>query len=504
MNNIESLVPFIPEFIIVAFGIIVIIVDLKLKPTQREWLAVISLLGLVASLISVIALFPNEAKPLFASADTGGMAAYDPFAYFFKILIILSVMATILISIKWKEVLNITKGEYYAILMVMTLGMFLMASSTNALMIVLSIEIVSISSYILAGFLGNARASEASFKYVIYGAVSSGIMLFGVSLTFGLTGTGNIYAISDSISKGSPYSLTLLLAVIFLFVGFGYKIASVPFHMWSPDVYEGAPIPITALLSVASKSAGFAVLIRFFYAALAQPVSGMSGSGGEIQWQPLGGVEVPWMYILAIISALTMTFGNLSAFPQENLKRLLAYSSIAHGGYMLMTGLLLTQGAIKAVLFYAFVYMLMNFGAFYVVMIIADRLKSEYLEAYRGLGHRAPFLAVMMTIFLLSLIGLPPLAGFIGKLYLFAEVIKQEWYWLAIVGVVNSVISLYYYARIIKTMFIDEPKSPSKVQISPANVLILLLFAVPTLLFGIYWTPLERLTQISATLFLGK
>ena len=474
LSNIESLLYFSPELLLVIFAIAVVLVDLGVKNRESATVAYLSLVGVgcvsVAVLLTHGQLGDKDSISLFL-----GMIRLDAFSTFFKILLLLATAATILFSLRSEELDARLKGEYYALLLAITLGMFLMASSTNLLMIFISLETVSLTSYILAGFLThNPRSSEAAFKYITYGAVASGTMLFGLSLLFGMTGTGDLGQISTRLTElfasGEVYSLAVLIAIIFVLAGVGYKIASVPFHMWSPDVYEGAPIPITAFLSVASKSAGFALFIRFFY----------SGFGSAEVMQ-----SVDWTLMLAIVSALTMTVGNLAALPQQNVKRLLAYSSIAHGGYLLMGGVLLTSEGIGAILFYLVVYLFMNLGAFYVVVLIANEEGSEMIEGYRGLASRAPLVAGAMAIFLFSLTGIPPFAGFFGKWLLFAAVLEQGYYWLAFVGLLNSVVSLYYYARIVKAMYIesaDEETTP--VFFSTGTFALLSVFVIPTILIG--------------------
>jgi NADH-quinone oxidoreductase subunit N len=403
------------------------------------------------------------------------MVRLDEFSSFFKVLLLLATAATILFSLRSDELDARLKGEYYALLLAITLGMFLMASSTNLLMIFISLETVSLTSYILAGFLTHSpRSSEAAFKYITYGAVASGTMLFGLSLLFGMTGSGDLGQISvrltELLASGDVTPLAVLIAITFILAGVGYKIASVPFHMWSPDVYEGAPIPITAFLSVASKSAGFALFIRFFYAGF--------GNAELIQ-------AVDWTFMLAIVSALTMTVGNLAALPQQNVKRLLAYSSIAHGGYLLMGGVLLTSEGIGAILFYLVVYLFMNLGAFYVVVLIANEEGTEMIEEYRGLASRAPLVARAMAIFLFSLTGIPPFAGFFGKWLLFTAVLEQGYYWLALVGLLNSVVSLYYYVRIVKAMFLEDAgEETTQVSFSTGTFALLSVFVIPTILIG--------------------
>ncbi|HLD35119.1 MAG TPA: NADH-quinone oxidoreductase subunit N, partial [Planctomycetota bacterium] len=359
-------------------------------------------------------------------------------------------------------------------------------------------------------------SSEAGLKYVIYGAIASGIMIYGMALLYGLYGTISLPELTNAVTNTPKFGagiLTLSAALFMVFVGFGYKIAAVPVHMWCPDVYEGAPTEITAFLSVAPKAAGFAIIIRFFFGMIpAIPELSISNSA---QFQGY------WQTILAVISVLTMTVGNLAALHQTNLKRLLAYSSIAHAGYILMGLVILTTSGIQAIVLYLPIYLFMNMGAFFVVYIIEHRSDHEPLlgrserqtgrvdiSEYEGLGWRMPFLGVMMAIFLFSLVGLPPLAGFIGKFYLFAAVIDAHWYILAVLGVLNGVVSLYYYARIVRAMWLNVPSDSSVIpasafgETSPSggqsgiqsvglfNTILLLIFVIPVLVLGIWWTPL--------------
>ena len=486
LTNIQSIPYFIPELILVVFAVGAILVDLVNKGKNTERVAYVALIGVAATLIAVIVVGSTE-RSLFL-----GMVRLDSFAVFFKILILIATAVTVVFSIKSDELDPRIKGEYYALLIAVTFGMFLMVSSTNLLMIFISLETVSLTSYILAGFLThNPRSSEAAFKYITYGAVASGTMLFGFSLLFGLTGTGDVVQISSRLTgmfnAGEAYPPVVLVIITFILAGVGYKMASVPFHMWSPDVYEGAPIPITAFLSVASKAAGFALFIRLFYSTFQS--SNLLGS-------------VDWSLMLAIVSALTMTVGNLAALPQQNVKRLLAYSSIAHGGYLLMGAVLLTPEGLQAILFYLIVYLFMNLGAFFVVILIANELGSETIDGYRNLWSRAPFVAVAMAIFLFSLTGIPPFAGFFGKWLLFVAVIKQELYWLAIIGLLNSVVSLYYYARIVKAMFLETSDEAETISFSRGNVALLIVFVVPTLVIG-FWNTVYEVSRASLGKIIG-
>ncbi len=474
LSNIDSLLHFSPEILLVIFAAAVIILDLVVKNRESIAVAHLALVGCLCTLAAVLFIHFTFGKEEPVSLFLG-MIQLDVFSTFFKVLLLLATAATILFSLRSEELDAKLKGEYYALLLAITFGMFLMASSTNLLMIFIALETVSLTSYILAGFLTHSpRSSEAAFKYITYGAVASGTMLFGLSLLFGMAGTGDLTQIGGRITEllasGEVSSLTVLIAITFVLAGVGYKIASVPFHMWSPDVYEGAPIPITAFLSVASKSAGFALFIRFFYTGF--------GSTGLMQ-------SVDWPFMLAIVSALTMTVGNFAALPQQNVKRLLAYSSIAHGGYLLMGGVLLTSEGVGAILFYLVVYLFMNLGAFYVVVLVANEMGSETIDGYRGLGSRAPLVAIAMVVFLASLTGLPPLAGFFGKWLLFTAVLEQGYYWLALVGLLNSVVSLYYYARIFRAMYFEDAgEETDSVSFSTSTFALLSVFVIPTIFIG--------------------
>jgi NADH-quinone oxidoreductase subunit N len=376
--------------------------------------------------------------------------------------------------------------------------MVLMAGASNLLMMYLALELSSIASYILSGYTKEAPdSSEASLKYVIYGAASSGMMLYGISIIYGLTGSLDIYAINQVLAQGNYNTIVLLIAGVLTIAGFGYKISAVPFHFWTPDVYEGAPITITAFLSVASKAGGFAMMIRFFKVTFIDS-NAVSLPAGV--WASLKGFE--WFDLVAVLSVLTMTFGNLVAIWQNNLKRLLAYSSIAHAGYMLMGVVVLSNEGLAAIMLYFVVYLFMNLGAFYIVMLVANQTGSEDIEDYKGLGPRAPFITVALAVFLISLTGLPPTAGFIGKLYLFAALLNHGWVWLAVVGALNSVISLYYYVRIFRNMYLrssDQHLAPLNfTMVQKATVLVML---VPTILLGLYFSPLVQLAQASVKIF---
>ncbi len=490
---IQNLTHFLPETTLASTFCIAILAGLIFRktPTVVAWLVFI---GVALALFFAIEQAGTSEK-IFS-----GMIVVDPFAVFFKSLAAICTLIIFLFSLYSTEVQTTVKRmtEYYSLLVAMTLGMFLMAGATNVLMMVLAMELTSLSSYILAGYTKEASdSSEASLKYIIYGAVSSGVMLYGISILFGLTGAMDYWEINRALTMNVPNFLALLTATVFIIVGFGFKISAVPFHFWTPDVYEGAPITITAFLSVASKAAGFAMMMRFFKVIFIDTTLLTLPAG---MWISLYGFE--WNKLLAILSVLTMTLGNLVAVWQDNLKRLLAYSSIAHAGYMLMGVVILSDKGIAAVLIYFIMYLFMNLGAFYVVMLIANKTGSEDISAYKGLGYRSSLIGVAFAIFLLSLTGLPPTAGFIGKLYLFSALLDAKWIWLAVVGAMNSVISLYYYARILRYMFLREPAEQAvSLKMRHREAIILLAFVIPTLLFGLYFTPLVNLANASVQMF---
>ncbi|MEW5910296.1 MAG: NADH-quinone oxidoreductase subunit N [Thermodesulfobacteriota bacterium] len=495
MPPAESLNYFKSELFLIGILILIIIVSFwRNDPNRRLTLTLIAFSGLLLSSVPLIQ-SPGESVLIF-----NGLIRWDLFSRFFKILFLLCGGLTVLILFQAYEVQDKLLGEFYGILLSLVLGMFLLVSSFNLLMIYLSLEFVSITSYVLTGFNRNdRRSSEAALKYVIYGGVVSGIMLFGISYFFGLFGTLDLSGIREGMGalfSGSPAAgrpavqatrLTVLAASVFVFAGFGYKMAAVPFHMWCPDVYEGAPTPFTAFLSIGPKIAGVAAFCRFLSTGFFE---------NPVHFKAI--TEIPWAAILGILAAGGMTLGNLSAISQRNVKRLLAYSGVAHCGYILMGLCALSKEGFSAFYFYAVVYLFMNLGAFIIVIAVRERTGRETIEAFRGLGTREPFMAVSFAIFLFSLVGIPPLAGFIGKFYLFAAVLRQAgtgYYLLAVVGILNSVISLYYYTGIIKAMFLEKAAEDQPLQIPRFQKLITAFLLIPVLLFGIYWEPLASVTS---------
>lgn len=488
LDSLASVRFFLPELILAGFALILLLAGLFLGDDQRPRLAGLAILGLAVALLAVLLDFPAGGQSLFR-----GMIVFDSFAVFFKLFAIGVTAFVILFTCRSLE-LNRYMSEFFALLLISAIGMSLMASAVDLLMMYIALELVSVPSYVMACYQKNSsRSAEAALKYVIYGGVSSGIMLFGMSLLFGLTGQTNLFAINQYLAENPVYLLPLLLAVLFILAGLGYKIAAVPFHFWCPDVYEGAPTPVTAFLSVGPKAAGFALMIRFFYVTL------VSSDGQLVSVV----AELNWPLLLAVIAAVTMSLGNLAALPQRNVKRLLAYSGIAHAGYILMGLAVVNHDGLTATLFYLVVYLFMNLGAFLVVIYLSQTLGSEDIEDYQGLTWRAPALAVAMGIFLLSLIGIPPLAGFIAKFYIFAAVIDAQIYWLAVIGLVNSTIAVYYYAKILRAMFLSSGTGEAGPVLPAFDKGLLVVMIAPLLVFGLYWVPAMRFAQLSFLMFRG-
>lgn len=492
MTNLQSLEFFIPELILTITILAALITDLFVKKSKTNMIGWVLGVGLVVVGLSVHNLSSVPPTTLFLD-----MIVIDPFSSFMKIIIILSTLLVIVASWVNDELEKYRKGEYFTIMGIMVMGLFLMTSSVDIIMLYISIEVVSIMSFVLAAYLKlDTRSNEAGLKYVIYGAFSSGVMLFGLSIVYGLAGSTNYFAIQDTLSSldGSA-NPALIMALLMIFAGFGYKISSVPFHFWTPDVYEGSPSTITAYLSVAPKAAGFAMIIRFFHQVFSDSIGLTSNA--------IGSTDLPWPEIIGVLAVVTMTMGNLVAIQQKSIKRMLAYSSIAHAGYMMLALPVLSMEAVESVMIYLFIYVFMNLGAFFIVIFVKNKTGGESFEDFEGLGWKMPIVGAFMTLFMLSLTGLPPTAGFIGKLYIFKTLVGagSEFLWLVVAGGVNSVISLYYYFHVVKVMFLGGKRS-DVITYPPSTMFGLMIFtAVPSLLLGLYWNPLASWVKDSLVFY---
>ena len=492
MTNLQSLEFFIPELILTITILAALITDLFVKKSRTNVVGWVLGVGLVVVGLSVYNLSSVPPTTLFLD-----MIVIDPFSSFMKIVIIIPTLLIIVASWVNDELEKYRKGEYFTIMGIMVMGLFLMTSSVDIIMLYISIEVVSIMSFVLAAYLKlDTRSNEAGLKYVIYGAFSSGVMLFGLSLVYGLAGSTNYFAIQEALSSlDSSANPALIMALLMIFAGFGYKISSVPFHFWTPDVYEGSPSTITAYLSVAPKAAGFAMIIRFFHQVFSDSI-GLNSNA-------IGSTDLPWPEIIGVLAVVTMTMGNLVAIQQKSIKRMLAYSSIAHAGYMMLALPVLSMDAVESVMIYLFIYVFMNLGAFFIVIFVKNKTGGESFKDFEGLGWKMPIVGAFMTLFMLSLTGLPPTAGFVGKLYIFKTLVGagSEFLWLVVAGGVNSVISLYYYFHVVKVMFLGGKRS-DVITYPPSTIFGLMIFtALPSLLLGLYWNPLASWVKHSLVFY---
>jgi NADH-quinone oxidoreductase subunit N len=439
---------FLPQTVLIAMGMVVILFDLYGRGRGTRNLAYLSLLSLALAAYAQVA-FAGQGLLGF-----GGTVTADAYATAFNLIFIIVTALTVLLSFRYLEYQGIERGEYYALLLFACAGMMIMASSLDLLMIFIGLEILSISSYILCGIAQrDLRSNESALKYFLLGAFATGFLLYGIAMLYGATGSIMLRDIRTALTKEAVYTNPYIwMGLGLLLVGFGFKIALVPFHMWTPDVYEGAPTPITAFLSTGPKAAGFAALARIL-------VEGLSAAQAE------------WSQVLWILAVLTMTVGNVLAIQQNNLKRMLAYSSIAHAGYILAALVVGGRDGLGAVLFYSLAYALMNSGAFAILILASARGKERVVFSdYAGYGYVEPVVALAMFVFMLSLAGIPLTAGFTGKFQIFKAAIDQGYVWLAVIGVLNSVVSLYYYLRIVVVMYMQPAAPGSLSQPTPASV----------------------------------
>jgi NADH-quinone oxidoreductase subunit N len=476
----------IPEITLVVFAILVILLDLALR--DKSWLRLVSLAGLVIAGGVSVAMWGGDYSPQF-----NNMLAVDNFALFFNVLFAGIAFLIILATADYAGKFEHFQGEYYALILISTLGMMLMAATADLISLYVSLELTSISLYVLVSFLKDRKSTEASLKYLLLGAIASAVLLYGMALVFGYTGQTQLGAIAGAIQAMSLSSIldspALLLGIVMLVAGFGFKIAAVPFQMWVPDVYEGAPTPVTAYLSVGSKAAGFAIIIRVFFSAFGTPV-----------W-----LGQNWGLIFAVLAVISMIVGNVVAIPQANIKRLLGYSSIAQAGYLMVglatLGMAPTDIAGQSgVLFFLATYALTNLGAFIAVITISNKINSDEIADYAGMGRRAPVLALGLTLCLVSLIGMPPAAGFMAKFFIFRAAVINDLLWLVVIAALNSAISAYYYLRVVKVMWFNEPTSAEKVPSSGAPRLALFICCLGVLVLGIIPGLLMRLAEVAGNL----
>ncbi len=464
----------IPHLVLLFLGLLLLILTPVLSKKGRGVIPHLGWLGLILVLVLVI-------------RDWGGndsafvnMIVTDRFSDFFNLIFLVSSILVILASISYLKREELFKGEYFALMVFATLGMMLMACALDLIVIFLGLEIMSISLYVLAGFKrDDVRSNESSMKYFLTGAFASGFLLYGIAFIYGAVGSTNLQEIMLAFSERAiQHNLLFLVGVGLLLVGFGFKVALVPFHMWVPDVYQGAPTPVTSFISAGPKAAGFSVIMRVFL----------------IAFQP---IHLDWSFIFWILAAVTMTLGNIIALSQSNLKRMLAYSSIAHAGYVSVALVVGGKEGLSAAMFYLMAYIFMNIGAFCIIIALGTKGEDKAeLSDFTGLADRYPWLSIFMMIFMLSLAGFPPTAGFMAKFYVFASAIKQGYIWLTVIGVLNSLISVYYYLRVVVVMFMHKSAGETKPIVLPFTLILAILFSLAGVIYiGLF--PQKLLTLLT-------
>ena len=471
-----------PEIIMALIAIIILLADLVIK--RKESLAFLGIIGAGVAAYTIMMDSPGAAF--------SGMFISDGYSKFFKLIFLVNVILVTMISVKYIIIEKINLGEYYSLMLFSTLGMMVMASAGDLITLYVGLELMALSTYVLTGFIRhNTKSNEAAIKYFLLGAFSSAFLLYGISMIYGLTGTLELKDIADYINKnGLENNKVLMLSMILFVVGFGFKIAAAPFHMWAPDAYEGAPTSITAFMSVGTKAAGFAAIGRVFMIALPA-------------------IKLEWSTILIPLAILSIAVGNIAAIAQANIKRMLAYSAIAHAGYALLGVIAADNEGIASMMSYLMIYTFMNIGAFAVIIMLrGEGIKGEDINDYEGLAKKHPVLAAFMLIFMFSLTGIPPTAGFIGKFYVFMSAINAGYVWPVVVAVIFSAISAYFYLRIVMYMYMKEPINNVGVQnfepllsTSPAIGIVLIVAAAALLGIGIFPSFLLELARAAISGF---
>ena len=454
-----------PEVILSLFAMALLLINVFVKGESKGYLGYLSIAGIVISLFSLVSGWGNPTEAF------SGTIVQDNFAIFFKGIFLISAAMSILITDKYLEREGCNQGEIYPLILFATVGMMLMAAGTDLMTIFLGLEVLSVLLYLLAGFnRGSIKSNEAGLKYFLLGAFSTGFLLYGMALTYGATGTTKVAKVAAFLSQAGigTSNILLLAGMLLMATGFAFKIAAAPFHMWTPDVYEGAPTPMTAFMSVGPKAAGFAAFLRVFLVAFPA-------------------LKPEWTWLVWGLAVLTMTVGNITALYQQNIKRMLAYSSIAHAGYVLVGFTAGNAVGTAGILFYMLSYAFMNIGTFAIIILVGKKgEENNNVSDYAGFGYKHPILGIAMCIFLFSLAGIPPAAGFIGKFYLFSGAIQAGYIWLAIIGVLNSAASVYYYLRVMVFMYFKDPTEEfAWVKLTPAFVICLIIAVAGVLIPGV-------------------
>jgi NADH-quinone oxidoreductase subunit N len=479
INYLANIGRYIPELILVVLmvGLILIEATYAEDEKNKKYIFITSAIGLLLTLIALIANLNGKSESIFMNS-----IIIDPFSTVMKMSMVIGTFFAIYLSRISKDIYETLKSEYAIMVVGILVGGFILASANNLLMLYIGIETLSILSYVMASFKKNDfRSSEAGLKYALYGGISAGIMLVGMSHIFGVLGTIQFQGVAQVVSKLDKMQMIILMpSFLLFFAGIGYKIASVPFHMWSPDVYEGSPTPVTTFFAIVPKLAGIAALIRV----------------SMVFFSVHSPVQVGWVGTLMAVAALTMTVGNLTAINQKSIKRMLAYSSISHAGVMMAGIVVMSEMGIRSVVFYGITYVFMTLVAFYITSIVQDKYSNDHFERFQGLIYRYPFMAVMMSLAMFSLTGLPPFAGFVAKFNIINALIKSKYYSLAVILALNSVVSAYYYLKVVRLMVLKNPESNEEIeQFGFLNQLIIVGLSVPILVLGIFWENILALAE---------
>jgi NADH-quinone oxidoreductase subunit N len=471
---LAEFVPFLPEIFLAAAGFALLLIGIPLRPHGTRMVSLLAVASLAVTAVLVLLVGSPTAG---AVTILGQMLVIDQMAVFIKLLVLSASAVSILMAAGYLERSGYGGGEFCSLVLYATVGMFVMVSGANLASMYVGLELMALSVYVLVGYFKlEVKSNEGAVKYFVLGALSSGILLYGISLVYGTTGTLDLLAIHEQLASVPENNLALLLGIVLVAFGMLFKVAAVPFHVWTPDAYEGAPTPVTAFMSVAPKAAAFAMFLRLFAGAFAP----------EVDY---------WRVVLWVASAATMIYGNIAALTQDNVKRMLAYSSIAHGGYALMGLVAANAIGTWSVLLYMLVYAFMNLGAFGFVILLESRgYTGETITDYAGLAKSHPGAALLMLWFMLALAGIPPTAGFMGKLYLFAAAVNGGYVWLAVIAVVMSAVSLYYYFRIVVQMYLrdEEEARPAEMYRDRWVEAMIAVCAVVTLVIGVYPTPVVQ------------
>ena len=467
----------LPEIMVLVLIGFVLLFDVLWKDERKRNLGWLTFGGLLLTIVVSCSLAVPEAT---GYTVWGNMLSFDLAGFLFNMIFLFGAAVTSLLVMDSEPAGQ--RGEFYSLMLVSTIGMMLMASSYDLVMLFLAIETTSIPLYILAGFLyGDNKSTEAGFKYLFFGALTSAIMLYGFSLLYGFGGSTNIYNLSIKMQFGGMPDAILLGSMLLILVGFAFKTSIVPLHFWAPDTYEGAPTAVAGFLSTASKAAGFAVLMRVFYTLYSQ-------------------VGFNWGILIAILAVFTMTLGNLLAIGQKNIKRLLAYSSIAHAGYVLVGLVAVSPIGVASVVFYLGIYLVTNLAAFGVAVVFFRVVGSDDIAAYAGLSRRAPALGLVMLIAFLSLAGMPPFGGFVAKVWVFTAALQQGWLWLVVIGILNSIIGLYYYLRVLNVVYHHRSESENlPLPVTAPNAIALALLSIFIILLGVLFTPFFNISALAGS-----